>query len=426
MATIDFVRMMQTSRNTTSSKQTSSSSESTTAFSSLMKQSSQKTSASSADSKKSELKTDADAHKSNAEAANQTEKSEKTEKFEKTDKSNTQQKTEEKKEMAELASMLQAEMQNMIGQLMQMEEPETGLTEGEGQPTVELNLDLSGAAEHQVRESAAEIFSQVTEPQVQVSDGAAEHPAETLESLISQEVTSEAEVSEDIAMPEQTVVSDEQSRKTEETQAQVPIQTEAKEQPESEGTAHLQKNSNQQEHDADSSKDTEHGFETITVEHQAISQYSSLNELTMGPSVMEETTTVVRTTPETFGADIGASLANKLPSADGTLTIELEPATLGKLTLKVMYEGDKATVSILTSNPKTLELLSQSAEEIAQILKERTGQETMIYTPQTEQQQDWTQGGNQDNPQKQRQEDNQQKQQNHAESFAQQLRLGLV
>ena len=60
--------------------------------------------------------------------------------------------------------------------------------------------------------------------------------------------------------------------------------------------------------------------------------------------------------------------------------MELEPANLGKLTIRLVYEGDRASLSIMASNPRTLDMLSQKASEIAAILEEKTGQETIIYT----------------------------------------------
>lgn len=136
----------------------------------------------------------------------------------------------------------------------------------------------------------------------------------------------------------------------------------------------------------------------------------------------------VKTTPETFGNDLGKAIAPKLPGAgkSTTLSIELEPAALGKMTLKVIYEGDRATVSIMSANPKTLELLSRSAGEIAQILEQKTGQQTVVYTPQQPGQNlDGRQGGQGDDGRPDRDRENN-KRQDRPDSFAQQLRLGLV
>ncbi len=135
-------------------------------------------------------------------------------------------------------------------------------------------------------------------------------------------------------------------------------------------------------------------------------------------------TTVVRTTPETFGPDIGKTLAARIPEQNGTLTIELEPASLGKLTIRVIYEAGKAAVSIMADNPKTLELLNQNAVEIARIMEEKTGQQTVIYTPEAQQQMGEKADGQGKGRQDQDQESRRQKEQ--SDAFAQQLRLGLL
>lgn len=136
----------------------------------------------------------------------------------------------------------------------------------------------------------------------------------------------------------------------------------------------------------------------------------------------------LKTTPETLPTDLGKTLAAKLPgSTPGTLTVELEPASLGKLTIRLIYEGDRAAISIMASNPKTMDILNQKISEIAAILEEKTGQETIIYTqpPQQnedefEQRQGSGQNGREENQEK-RQKENQP-----SDSFAQQLRLGLI
>lgn len=135
-------------------------------------------------------------------------------------------------------------------------------------------------------------------------------------------------------------------------------------------------------------------------------------------------TVTVRTSPETFPSDVGKAIAAKIPGANGTLTIELEPAALGKMTIKVIYEAGRAAVSIMSDNPKTLELLSQSAGDIAQILEQKTGQQTVVYTPENQQDMDGRQGGQESG--RHRQDREEEKRQSQPDSFAQQLRLGLV
>lgn len=137
-----------------------------------------------------------------------------------------------------------------------------------------------------------------------------------------------------------------------------------------------------------------------------------------------ERTVTVPTTPETFPQDVGNKLAVSLPRTDGTLTIELEPASLGKMTIRVVYEAGKAAVSIVSENPRTLELLSQNASEIARILEEKTGQVTEVYTPDARQFLEDGQAGQQG--QHHRQEEPEKKKHDQTESFTQMLRLGLV
>lgn len=136
----------------------------------------------------------------------------------------------------------------------------------------------------------------------------------------------------------------------------------------------------------------------------------------------------LKTTPETLPTDLGKTLAAKLPgSTAGTLTVELEPASLGKLTIRLIYEGDRAAVSIMASNPKTMEILNQKISEIAAILEEKTGQETIIYTQPPQQNEDefeQRQGGGQNG--REESQNKRQKENQPSDSFAQQLRLGLI
>jgi len=140
----------------------------------------------------------------------------------------------------------------------------------------------------------------------------------------------------------------------------------------------------------------------------------------------------LKTSQDTLPQDLGKTLAGRLPGTGKELVVELEPANLGKLTIKMVYEAGKAAVSIIATNPKTLEILNQKAGEIASILEEKTGQETIIYTQEAQQESqeenpDKSQGG-QGGQQQGREERHQAREDRHrdAESFAQQLRLGLV
>ena len=130
---------------------------------------------------------------------------------------------------------------------------------------------------------------------------------------------------------------------------------------------------------------------------------------------------------EELPQELGKALIAGKAENGQVLTVELEPVSLGKLTIRLEYEAGKTMVSVMASNPKTLELLSQKASEIATILKDHTGEETVIYTdqpqkePGEEAQERQSHGGQQQERQQHRHEEHPQ-----TDSFMQQLRLGLV
>ena len=130
------------------------------------------------------------------------------------------------------------------------------------------------------------------------------------------------------------------------------------------------------------------------------------------------------TAQDTLTEELGNYLDTKISEKKGKLKLSLEPERLGKLTIRLQYEKGKTEVTIFSTSAKTLEILSKEAGHLAQILEEKTGTPTVIYTPeQTENRQNMDQdpghgrNGRQD-PKEQRQKQD--------DSFAQQLRLGLA
>lgn len=97
---------------------------------------------------------------------------------------------------------------------------------------------------------------------------------------------------------------------------------------------------------------------------------------------------------------------------------------MGRLTIRVAFEGGKTAVTVLASDQRTLDILSQNVGQIAQILEERTGQQTVVYMPD---QAESGQSGQEKQPDHQnRQENGRREKGREQDSFAQQLRLGLV
>lgn len=130
------------------------------------------------------------------------------------------------------------------------------------------------------------------------------------------------------------------------------------------------------------------------------------------------------TAQDTLTEDLGNYLDTKISEKKGKLELSLEPARLGKLTIRLEYEKGKTEVTIFSTSVKTLEILSKEAGHLAQILEEKTGTPTVIYTPeQTENRQNMDQDTGHGRNGRQDQKEQRQKQD---DSFAQQLRLGLA
>lgn len=191
---------------------------------------------------------------------------------------------------------------------------------------------------------------------------------------------------------------------------------------------HTKQHDEQKEESTESGKSSEGRFEepvtaeNIQPQHMAVRE----NPESFAPRVEKQgASNLVKTTSADLPADLGNNLASRLPEKNGTLTIELEPASLGKVLVKVVYEAGRASVSLIASNPRTLEILSRNAGEIAGILESKTGQETIIYTaPAESQYTDSKEDGRQGRREPEQQEHSKRK--NQSDSFAQQLRLGLV
>ncbi len=160
------------------------------------------------------------------------------------------------------------------------------------------------------------------------------------------------------------------------------------------------------------------------------------NVFTNGSMRVHSERTVLPTSEAKLPEDLANMIADRGIGRRGELVIELEPRNLGQITIRLNYEGGRASLMILSSNPKTLELLSERAEDMARILSQKTGNDTEVQLPQR------NEGGHQMNWQEQQgrgdsenrrhadqafQDRNRERQhQDRSESFLQQMRLGLV
>lgn len=92
----------------------------------------------------------------------------------------------------------------------------------------------------------------------------------------------------------------------------------------------------------------------------------------------------------------------------------------------MLYESGKATVSIMATNPRTMELLNARAGELASIIEERTGQDTVVYTEQPEQEPPFDERQGERQHRDREQESREHRERTDQDSFLQQLRLGVI
>lgn len=134
--------------------------------------------------------------------------------------------------------------------------------------------------------------------------------------------------------------------------------------------------------------------------------------------------------PQELPEKVTDTLLAKLVEGVKEFEIHIEPANLGKIAVKVLYEGNQATISIVCSEKRAMEALSQNAREIGNIIDRNLGGETTIIVEKQEtdylnQTRDENEQAGQ-NAKQQKEEKNQNKDGEDAEQFLQKLRLGLV
>ena len=102
-------------------------------------------------------------------------------------------------------------------------------------------------------------------------------------------------------------------------------------------------------------------------------------------TVISVRTVEVHTTRTTMVNDIASYLGRHMPPENGSLEIELNPVNLGRLMIRVAYDVEKTVVSIVASQMDTLRMLSQHAQQMGDILRRSTGEETTVLVPEVPQ-----------------------------------------
>lgn len=125
-------------------------------------------------------------------------------------------------------------------------------------------------------------------------------------------------------------------------------------------------------------------------------------------------------------AKLSEQIMMQIDSGKKELDVQLEPQNLGKIRIKVSYEDNQVSVSVLCTESKTLKLLTQSAGDLGTILESNLERPVQVIVDSRESdylnnQQE--QGGRQQ--QHQHQQEQGSKQEENREDFIQRLRLGI-
>lgn len=88
--------------------------------------------------------------------------------------------------------------------------------------------------------------------------------------------------------------------------------------------------------------------------------------------------------PEELPEKVTDTLLAKLVEGVKEFEIHIEPVNLGKIAVKVLYEGNQATISIVCSEKRAMDALSQNAREIGNIIDRNLGGETTIIVDKQE------------------------------------------
>lgn len=135
-------------------------------------------------------------------------------------------------------------------------------------------------------------------------------------------------------------------------------------------------------------------------------------------------TTVNPGNQEDLEAKLSEMLLKQINNGKKELDVQLEPYNLGKIRIKVSYEDNQVSVSVLCTENSTLKLLSQSAGDLGTILASNLERPVQVLVDKQEadylNNQQERQGGGQ-----QQQQQQESRQRDNREDFIQKLRLGI-
>ena len=176
------------------------------------------------------------------------------------------------------------------------------------------------------------------------------------------------------------------------------------------------------EKDSQSDKDTTQDNAPGLFQEKLIAS-GQMSELSNHKAETANTTLPVQNLEE-LNAKLSEKIISQIEMGKKSLEVQLEPHNLGKILIKVAYEKDQVSVSVVCSESKTLKMLSQSAGELGTILENNL--DRPIHVIVDKQQPDYL-NNNQEHQGNGREQ--QEQRQNHSEDFGddfiQKLRLGI-
>lgn len=134
---------------------------------------------------------------------------------------------------------------------------------------------------------------------------------------------------------------------------------------------------------------------------------------------------------EALPEKVADQLLAKISEGVQEFEIHIEPANLGKIAVKILYQEGQATISVMCSEKRALDVLGRNAGELGQVIEKNLGGTTTIIVDKQEsdylnQQKDENQQNGQDAQQNQQKESKNEQSPEEAEQFLQKLRLGLA
>lgn len=136
--------------------------------------------------------------------------------------------------------------------------------------------------------------------------------------------------------------------------------------------------------------------------------------------------------PQEIPKELAEKIVEKTNAGVREFEIQIEPKNLGKIAVKVEYQNGDATISIICSESKTLEIVKQNVGDISTVVQKNLQDETIILVDEKKPEAYEQQQGNgnsdarRESEWERQREQRERKARSNANRFLQELRLGLI